>query len=90
MKQEIAQGDAILDLLVTSEGEELMMCVRIGGSLGCSHHAPVEFTVLKNTNQSRNILRTPKLRTANFQLFSELVTRTLWEMALKDKRPEQS
>jgi len=35
--------DAILDLMLTN-ASELISDVKIGGSLGCSHHALVEFT----------------------------------------------
>ncbi|KAF1446075.1 hypothetical protein FQV07_0012864, partial [Pygoscelis papua] len=38
------RGDAILDLLVTN-ASELIGDVKIGGSLGCSDHALVEFAV---------------------------------------------
>ncbi|KAF1446069.1 hypothetical protein FQV07_0012861, partial [Pygoscelis papua] len=38
------RGDAILDLLVTN-ASELIGNVKIGGSLGCSDHALVEFAV---------------------------------------------
>ena len=39
------RGDALLDLLVTNTSE-LIGDIRIGGSLGCSDHALVEFTAV--------------------------------------------
>jgi len=41
------QGDAILDLMVTN-ASELISDTKIGGSLCCSDHTLVEFTVLKD------------------------------------------
>ena len=69
---------------------ELIGDAKTGGSLGCSHHALVEFTVLKDTGQAKSKVRTLNFRKANFQLFKELVNRTLWETALRDKGAEQS
>jgi len=60
-----------------------------GGSLGCSGHALVEFTVLRDTGNVRKIVRTLNFRKANFQLFKALVSRTPWEMVLRDRRSEQ-
>jgi len=40
------RGDAIVDLLVINT-RVLIGDVKIGGSLGCSGHALVEFTVLR-------------------------------------------
>ncbi|KAK4806236.1 hypothetical protein QYF61_013380 [Mycteria americana] len=64
------RGDAILDLMVTT-ASELISDVKIGGSLGCSDHALVEFTVLRDMGQARSIVRTLNFRKANFQLFKE-------------------
>ncbi|GAB0209193.1 hypothetical protein GRJ2_003385000 [Grus japonensis] len=83
------RGDVILDLMVTN-ASELMGEVKTGGSLGCSDHALVEFTVLRDMGQVKSKVRTLNFRKANFQLFKELVNRTLWETALRDKGAEQS
>ncbi|PKU39070.1 nedd4-binding protein 2-like 2 [Limosa lapponica baueri] len=91
LRQEInspTQGDAILDLIVT-KASELIRDVKIGGSLSCSDHALVEFTVLRHTCQSRSMVRTLNFRKANLQLFKELVNRSPWEMVLRDKRTER-
>jgi len=58
--------------------------------MGCSDHALVEFTVLRDMEKVRSIVRTLNFRKAGFQLFKELVSRTPWEMVLKDRGAEQS
>ncbi|KAK4816578.1 hypothetical protein QYF61_017968 [Mycteria americana] len=50
-----SRGDAILDLMVTNACD-LISDVKIGGSLGCSDHALVEFTVLRDMGQSKREL----------------------------------
>ncbi|GAB0186222.1 mitochondrial enolase superfamily member 1 [Grus japonensis] len=76
--------------LLVSNASELICDVKIGGSLGCSDHALVEFTVLRDMGQVKSKGRTLNFRKANFQLFKELVNRTPWETALRDKGAEQS
>ncbi|KAK4810483.1 hypothetical protein QYF61_004263 [Mycteria americana] len=44
------RGDVLLDLLLTN-AEELLGEVKIGGSLGCSDHALVEFMILRDIGQ---------------------------------------
>jgi len=61
--------DAMLDLLLTNTSE-LIGDIRIGGCLGCSHHAVVESTVLMASSQSK--IRMPDCKKAEFQLFGEL------------------
>jgi len=81
-------GDAILDLMLTN-ASKLIGDVKTGGSLGCSDHALVEFAVLRDMGKARSVVRTLNFRKANFQLFKELVSRTLWEMVLRDRGAEQ-
>jgi len=50
----------------------------------------VEFTVLRDMEKSRSIVRTLNFRKANIQLFKELVSRTPWEIVLRDRGAEQS
>ncbi|KAK4820966.1 hypothetical protein QYF61_009211 [Mycteria americana] len=64
------RGDAILDLTVTN-ARELISDVKIGGNLGCSDYALVEFTALRDMRQARGIIRTLNFRKAKFQLFKE-------------------
>ncbi|KAK4831255.1 hypothetical protein QYF61_016725 [Mycteria americana] len=49
------RGEVILDLMVTN-ASELISDVKIGGSLGCSDHALVEFTVLRDMGQGKSCL----------------------------------
>jgi len=69
---------------------ELISDVKIRGSLGCSVHALVEFTVLRDMEDARSIVRTLYFRNANFQLFKELVSWTPWETVLRERGAEQS
>ena len=69
------RGDALLDVLVTN-ASKLIRDVKIGDSLGCSDHALVEFTVLRDMGQMKNKVKTLNFRKANFQLFKELVNGT--------------
>lgn len=50
-----------MNMKVTNAGK-LSRDVKIEGSLGCSEHALVEFTVLKDTSQTRNLVRTSNFR----------------------------
>jgi len=45
------RGDAIPDLVVTN-ASELISGIKTGGSLGCSDHALVEFTVLRDVGKA--------------------------------------
>jgi len=81
--------DAILDLPVTN-ASEIIRDIKTGGSLGCSDHALVEFTVLRDMGQEKSKVRTWNFRKANFLLFKELVSRTPWETALRHKGAAQS
>ena len=75
---------------MVTNSSELIRDAKIGGSLGCSDHALVEFAVLRDMGQAKSKVRTLNFRKANFQLFKELVNRTPWETALRDKGAEQS
>ncbi|PKU47054.1 nedd4-binding protein 2-like 2 [Limosa lapponica baueri] len=81
--------DMILDLMVTNSSEQIGD-IKIRGSLGCSDHALVEFTVLRDMSQARSKVRTLNFRKTKFQLFKKLVNRSPWETALRDKGAEQS
>jgi len=79
----------MLDLMFIN-ASKLISNVKIGGSLGCSDHALVEFTVLRNMGKARSIVRTLNFRKANFKLYKELVSRTHWETVLRNRGAEQS
>ena len=50
----------------------------------------MEFTCLRDIGQAKSKIRKLNFRKANFQLFGELVNKTLWESVLKDKGAECS
>ena len=85
----LTQGEALLDLMLTNE-EESIRDVKIGGSLGCSDHALVEFVILKNAGLAKSKARTPCFRRAKFRLLKELLSGIPWETVLKDMGTEQS
>ena len=68
------RGDAILDLLLTS-ANELIGDIRIGGCLGCSKHAMIEFMLQRDMRQGKSKIRKLNFRKAKFQLFRELVNK---------------
>ncbi|PKU47845.1 rna-directed dna polymerase from mobile element jockey-like [Limosa lapponica baueri] len=75
LRQEInspTRGDALLDLLVTN-ASEIIRDVKVEGSLGCSDHALVQFTVLINLKPTRSTVRTLNFKKAKFQLFKEYI-----------------
>jgi len=57
--------DVILDLLVTN-ARELIGDMKIGGSLGCSDLALVDFVVLRDIGQVKSKIRTLNFRKADF------------------------
>jgi len=61
---------------VGTNASELISNSKIGGSMGCSDHSLVEFTLLRDMGKARSTLRTKNFRKANFQLFKELLRRT--------------
>ena len=89
MRESLARGEALLDLLFTS-AEELIGEVKTGGSLGCSDHALVEFSILRDTGCVKSRVRTLKLRKSSFWHFGVLVLGTPWETALRDKGGNES
>ena len=82
-------GHAILDLLLISVNE-MIGDIRIGGCLGCSEHATVEFMLWRNMTQAKSKIRTLNFRKADFQLFRKLINRTSWKNVLMGKGAEQS
>jgi len=70
----LTRGEVLLDLLLTNM-EELIGDEKIGGSLGCSSHALVEFS-LEQYGPKEERVRILNFRKANFHLFKELVDGT--------------
>ena len=83
----LTRGYAVLDLLLTHINEPIGD-IRIGGCLGCSNHAMVEFTLRRALRQVKSN-RKLNFRTANFQLFRELIKKTPWETVLMGKGMQQ-
>jgi len=73
-----------------TSASELIGGIKTAGSLGCSDHVLVDFTVLRDTGKARTRVRTLNFRKDDFQLFQELVSRTPWETVLRDRGAEQS
>jgi len=73
-----------------TNGSDLIGDAKTAGSLGCSGHALMEFTLLRDIGKARSIVRTENFRKASFQLFKELVSRPRWEMVIRYKGAEQS
>ena len=83
------RGEALLDLVLTN-AEESIREVKIGGSLGCSDHALVEFVILKNAGLAKSRVTTLCFRKGNFRLLKELLSGIPWETVLKGMGTEQS
>ena len=73
-----------------TNAEESIREVKIGGSLGCSDHALVEFVIWKNAGLAKSRARTLCFRRANFQLLKELLGGIPWETVLKGIGTKQS
>ena len=74
-------SDAILDLILTN-ANELIGNITIGGCLGCSDHAALEFMLWRDMGKAKSKIRMLNFRKVNFQLFRELVNKTLWKTVL--------
>ena len=85
----LTRREALLDLFLTTM-EQLIRDVKIGGSLGCSCDALVEFTILRDMGHMKSRVRTLSFRRMNFQLFKGLVDGAPWETVLSEKGAEQS
>ena len=85
----LTQGETLLNLVLTN-AEERVREVKIGGSMGCSDHALVEFVILKNAGLAKSRARTLCFRRANIQLLKELLSGIPWETVLKGPGTEQS
>ena len=73
-----------------SNAEESIREVKIGGSLGCSDHALVEFTIWRNAGPAKSSVRTLCFRRIKLQLLNELLDGISWETLLKDLGTGQS
>ena len=76
-------------LLLTNE-EEMINGVKVGGSLGCSDHALVEFVILRDVGLVKSGVRTLNFGRANFKLFNGLLAEIPWDAVFKNKDVEES
>ena len=67
----LARGEALLDLMLVN-AEEIIKDIKIGGSLGCSDHALVEFMTLQNVGLAEWCLD-PEIQESELQLFKEFL-----------------
>ena len=63
--------------------------LKVGGSLGCSDHALVQFVISRNVGLAKSGVRTQNLGRANLRLFKELLAQISWDAVLRDKDVEQ-
>ena len=75
--------------MLTNE-EEIIREVKIGGSLGCSDHALVEFVILTNAGLAKSRARTLCFMRAKFWLLKELLSGIPWKTLLKGMGTEQN
>ncbi|XP_048788476.1 uncharacterized protein LOC125687389 [Lagopus muta] len=83
------RGEALLDLLLTN-AEEIIKGVKVGGCLGSSDHALVEFVISSDVGLAKSRTRTLNFRRADFKLLNGLLAKIPWRAALKDKDVEES
>jgi len=72
------RGETLLDLLL-SNAEDMIKCVKVGGSLGCSGHALAEFIISRNGGLEKSAVRTLNFGRVNFRLFKELLAEISWD-----------
>ena len=63
--------------------------LKVGGSLGCSDHALVQFVISRNVGLTKSGVRTQNLGRANLRLFKEMLAQISWDAVLRDKDVEQ-
>ena len=78
------RGEALLDLLLTN-AEETIKGVNVGGSLGCSDHALVEFVISRDVCLAKGGVRTLNFGRANCNLFNDCWPRSPGMLSLKIK-----
>ena len=71
---QLATEDGLLDLIVTNS-EELFVDVKVKGSLDCSDHEVMEFSILRGGNKANSRITTLDFTGADFDLSGGL-----WDM----------
>ena len=79
----------MLDLLLTSACK-MTGDIRIGGCLGYSDNAMLEFVLWRDMRQTKSEIRKLNFRKEKIQLLRELVNKILWKTVLTGKGVEQS
>ncbi|GAB0209530.1 mitochondrial enolase superfamily member 1 [Grus japonensis] len=79
----------MLDLVLTNK-EGLVGDVKLKGSLGCSDHEMVEFSILRAARRAHSKLTTLDLRRADFGLLRDLLGRIPWDKALEGRGAQDS
>ncbi|KAJ7407621.1 hypothetical protein BTVI_62589 [Pitangus sulphuratus] len=65
------KNDVLLDLILTNK-EGFVDDVKVGGSLGCSNHKIVEFSIEQRGSRAVNKITTTDVQKANFDLLRDL------------------
>lgn len=73
-----------LELFLAST-QELIEEVKVGGVLGCTGHALVEFVILRKTDLPKSKVRILNFRRANLRILKDLLSEFPWEAVLTDK-----
>ena len=68
-----------------TSAEEIIKDVNVGGSLGCSDHALVEFVISMDVGLAKGGVRTLNFGKTTFKLFNGLLAKIPWDAVLKDK-----
>ena len=79
----------MLDLVLTKK-EGLAGNVKLKGSLGCSDHEMVKFTILWAARRVLSKLTTLNFSRVDFGLFRDLLGRVPWDQALEGGRAQES
>ena len=82
--ERLTRDEVLLDLVLTS-AEEIIKDIKIGGSLGCSDHALVEFMPWRNVSLAKSGVRTLNFRRANFSCLRNCWTRSPGNLSLETK-----
>ncbi|XP_010185617.1 PREDICTED: pre-mRNA-processing factor 17 [Mesitornis unicolor] len=78
MVDEPTRRGALLDLTLTNK-EGLFEVVKVEGSLGCSNHEMVEFSILCGRNRIPSRITTLDISRANLGLFKQLLGEVPWD-----------
>jgi len=79
---------AMLDVVLTNK-EGLVGNVKLKGSLGCSDHEMVKFTILWAARRVLSKLTTLNFRRADFGLFRDQIGRVPWDKALEGREAQE-